>query len=119
MRMRSCSAIVFVCLLLAGTLFGTGEALAQTITGRITGSVLDQSGAAVPGASVTALNVATGVNTTTRSDQSGIYNFQFLPIGNYTVTATAAGFQKTTVGPLTLEIDQIARIDVKLTVGQV
>jgi len=110
---------VFSCLLAVAMLFGASQAIAQTITGRITGSVLDQSGAAVPGASVTALNAATGVATTTRSDQSGIYNFQFLPIGSYTVTGTAQGFQKTTVGPLTLEIDQIADIDIKLAVGQV
>ncbi|HEV2278935.1 MAG TPA: TonB-dependent receptor [Acidobacteriaceae bacterium] len=119
MMSRSFCRVVFALLIAAGLLSGASRAFAQTITGRITGSVLDQSGAAVPGASVTATNIATGVATTTRSDQSGVYNFQFLPIGNYSVTATAQGFQKTSVGPLTLEIDQIADIDIKLTVGQV
>lgn len=119
MLTRSCCRVVFALLIAATLLLGGTRAFAQTITGRITGSVLDQSGAAVPGASVTATNVATGVATTTRSDQAGIYNFQFLPIGNYRVDGTAQGFQKTSVGPLTLEIDQIANVDIKLSVGQV
>lgn len=119
MLTRSICRGVFALLVAAGLLIGGAQSFAQTITGRITGSVLDPSGAAVPGASVTASNDATGVTTDTRSDQSGIYNFQFLPIGTYTLTATAQGFQKTSVGPLTLEIDQIARIDVRLAVGQV
>jgi len=119
MMTRSFCRVVFALLIAAGLLAAAPAASAQTITGRITGSVLDQSGAAVPGASVTATNVATGVTTDTRSDQSGVYNFQFLPIGNYSVTATAQGFQKTSVGPLTLEIDQIANVDIRLSVGQV
>ena len=119
MMTRSFCRVVFALLLAAGLLFGATGAFAQTITGRITGSVLDQSGAAVPGATVTVTNLATGVTTDTRSDSSGVYNFQFLPIGSYSVAGSAQGFQKTSVGPLTLEIDQIANIDIKLSVGQV
>ncbi len=94
-------------------------AAAQTITGSIRGTIADPSGAAVVKASVTANNAATGVKTTTMSDASGFYNFQFLPIGTYSINATAPGFQTESVGPLTLDIDQIAQVNVKLHVGSV
>lgn len=96
----------------------TGSALvAQTITGSIRGTVTDPSGAVVARATVTATNVATGVDTRTVTDPSGLYNFQFLNLGNYSVTVTAAGFTTTSTAPFRLQIDQIARIDVKLQVG--
>lgn len=92
---------------------------AQTITGSIRGTVTDQSGAAVPKTAVTATNQATGVKISTTSDADGLYNFHFLPIGSYIVTATASGFKTISVGPLRLEIDQIAQVNIKLEVGAV
>jgi hypothetical protein len=92
-------------------------ALAQTITGSIRGTVSDPSGAVIAGASVTATNVSTGVNTSTVTNKDGDYNIQFLPIGSYTVTVAATGFTKVTIAAFALEIDQIAKIDAKLQVG--
>ncbi len=93
------------------------SAIAQTITGTIRGTVTDSSGAAIPAAAVTAKNDATGVATATVSDRSGLYNVQFLPIGPYTITASAPGFKTSSIGPFTLQIDQTAKIDAKLQVG--
>jgi hypothetical protein len=90
---------------------------AQTITGSIRGTVTDPSGAVVIGASVTATNVATGVATKTVTNNSGQYNVLFLPIGHYTITAVAPGFNTTSIGPFNLQIDQTAKIDVGLHVG--
>lgn len=101
-----------VVFLLCGAVAG-----AQTITGSIRGTVTDPSGAVVAGANVTATNVATGVATKTVSDPSGLYNFQFLNIGDYTITASASGFTTASIGPFRLQIDQIAKIDAKLQVG--
>ncbi|MGA8109427.1 MAG: carboxypeptidase-like regulatory domain-containing protein, partial [Acidobacteriaceae bacterium] len=110
----------FLTLLAAvAVLLSAGYVSAQTVTGSIGGSITDQSGAAVSGATITATNLATGVATTTRSDSSGVYNIQFLPIGAYSVSATGTGFQTSTVSSLTLEIDQIARLNFKLQVGSV
>jgi hypothetical protein len=92
---------------------------AQTVTGSIRGLVTDPSGAVVPGSEITATNVNTGVKTKTTTDKSGNYNIQTLSVGSYTLTATRQGFKTTSVGPIALEIDQIARIDVKLQVGEV
>ena len=96
-----------------------GAARAQTVTGSIRGTVTDQTGAAVAGTTVSAANVSNGIVTTTLSDKSGTYNFQSLRIGTYVVSATKPGFSITKNSPFSLEIDQIAKIDIKLRVGEV
>lgn len=93
--------------------------VAQTITGTITGSVTDPSGSAVGNAKVTARNTATNVTNTVEVNSSGTYNALFLPVGPYTVTVEAAGFKKSVIGPITLEVNQSARVDVQMEVGQV
>jgi hypothetical protein len=105
----------FVALVLA--LSGVGM-MAQTITGSVRGAVTDPSGAVVAGANITATNVDTGVALHTTSNKSGAYNFQFLVIGKYTVTASAPGFATQVLGPFDLRIDQIAAVNPKLTVGR-
>jgi hypothetical protein len=64
--------------------------------GAITGTVMDRTGAVVPGATVAATNGATGITTTTTTTGAGDYNFSDLDPGVYTVTATAKGFEKLT-----------------------
>src|SRR5260370_18899925 len=92
---------------------------AQTITGSITGTVTDSSGAVVPNVSITATNTSTNFKYDTKTNDAGVYNLQFLPIGQYSLSAEAAGFKKTVLGPFGLETNQIARIDIAMTVGQV
>jgi hypothetical protein len=94
-------------------------ARAQTVTGSIRGTVTDATGALVVGAKVTATNSNTGVATVTTTDRSGTYNLQSLPIGTYVVSAEKTGFKITADSPFALEIDQIAKIDLKLQVGDV
>src|ERR1700728_1660406 len=92
-------------------------ALAQTVTGSISGQVTDQSGAVIVGANVTAENTATSVKTPVQTNGSGIYTIRFLPIGTYTVTIEATGFGKKTVPPFALEIDQTAKVNVQMEIG--
>jgi hypothetical protein len=66
----------------------------QTNVGNITGTVLDTSGAVVPSAKVVATNQGTTLTQTAVTDAIGIYTIKLLPLGNYTVTVTQAGFQK-------------------------
>ncbi|GIU75742.1 MAG: hypothetical protein KatS3mg004_2829 [Bryobacteraceae bacterium] len=89
----------------------------QTITGAITGTVTDPSGAIVPNATVTATNTATNLTYETRTNEAGVYNLLFLPVGDYTVTVAAQGFKRSTLGPFKLEVNQTARVDVRLEVG--
>jgi hypothetical protein len=62
-------------------------------TGEIKGSVMDPSGAVVPGAAVSIKNVQTGVVTATTTNQSGLYDVPFLSPGNYTITFSKEGFR--------------------------
>lgn len=92
-------------------------ALAQTVTGAVTGQVTDQSGAVVPGAKVTAHAVATGVDTSTVTNAEGQYYIRFLPIGRYTVTVDSKGFAPATLPEFSLEVLQAVTFNAKLQVG--
>ena len=116
-RWLSRSAVVLATALLFALSLNIKPAQAQTVTGNITGIVTDPSGAAVAGATVTARNVRTGVQSEATTNGSGVYSIRFLPIGQYEVTVTASGFATQTVPAFSLEIDQTAKFDVKLTVG--
>ncbi len=100
-----------------GALLCIPAALAQTVTGSITGAVTDSSGAVIPDAHVTALNTGTGVKTEANTNGAGAYTIRFLPIGPYTVTVDAPGFSAQTVPQFALEIDQTAKVNATLTVG--
>jgi hypothetical protein len=90
---------------------------AQTVTGAVTGTVTDPSGAVVPGATVVAINVATTVRTPATTNSAGVYSIRFLPIGNYEMEVAAKGFTKFTLPQFTLEIGQTAKIDAHLSVS--
>jgi hypothetical protein len=92
-------------------------AIAQTVTGSITGEVTDQSGAVVSGAHVTAHALATGIDSATTTNADGQYRIEFLPIGRYKVTVEANGFATATVPEFSLEVRQTANFNVKLQVG--
>src|SRR3712207_2698467 len=80
--------------------------ISQTITGAITGTVTDPTGAVVPNVAVTATNTATNLKTSATTNESGVYNLLFLPVGPYTVAAELQGFKTATAGPITLEVNQ-------------
>ena len=69
------------------------SAYGQTFRGGISGVVTDQSGAAIPNATVVATDDGTGTKHETVSSSAGEFAFQEIPMGSYTVTTTASGFQ--------------------------
>ncbi len=95
------------------------DLFAQAITAKVVGTVTDPSGAAVPGAAVAIQNVQTNQARTTKTNEVGNYEFSFLPIGAYTLTVESAGFQKAEVSQFQLSVDQVARVNVQLNVGEV
>ena len=105
----------FVMLSLVLALAGSGAA--QTFRGGITGSVTDQSGAVVPNAAVAATDVATGAKRETTSSSAGEFLFQDLPLGNYTVTVTTAGFQSVKIDKVPVSAGAIYTLPVKLSVS--
>jgi outer membrane receptor protein involved in Fe transport len=102
-----------ICIFLSFTLSLFG----QDATGRVIGTVTDQTGAVVPGTRVTIINVATGVTRDTTSTGEGVYQFQLVPVGAYRVTGEARGFRKTVVEAQSLDINESLRVDVRLEVG--
>lgn len=92
---------------------------AQQTTAAITGTVVDEGGAAINGATVTATDVDRGTQYTAKTDNGGIFNLPRIPIGNYQVKAEATGFQASVQNALTLVLNQTARLDFKLHVGSV
>jgi hypothetical protein len=94
-------------------------AVAQTSTSRITGRVIDSKQASIAGASVTITNEATGVSQTQTTTEAGIYAFEALPVGNYTVAVEQTGFKKFLKTGNHLEVNNPLTLDIVMEVGQV
>ncbi|NYF78183.1 TonB-dependent receptor [Granulicella arctica] len=107
------SAAFFSCLCLANS-----AAQAQTITASVNGTVTDSTGAILPNATILIKNVSTGVVTTATTNGDGQYSARFLQIGQYTITIQEKGFKSLTTAPFTLEVDQVAKIDGHLEIGE-
>src|SRR5579863_9110410 len=89
---------------------------AQGTSASITGTLKDASGAVVAGSSVKAASVESGREWSTVSNEVGIYNLTALPPGPYTVSVQANGFKRVTTNTITLEVNQVARVDLSLEV---
>ncbi|MGH9938937.1 MAG: carboxypeptidase regulatory-like domain-containing protein, partial [Blastocatellia bacterium] len=92
---------------------------AQATTGTFLGFVTDASGAVLNGAKVTITNEATGLTRSVTTSSSGEYVIALLPVGRYTLTFEAPNFKRRAVKGVVLELDQKAKIDVTLEVGQI
>jgi hypothetical protein len=92
---------------------GAGQSL---VSGDITGIVTDQSGAVVPGASVTLKNNDTGQTQTATTNPSGVYRFSLLSPGQYTVSVSASGFQNVE-RPVNVAVGQASVLNLQMSVG--
>src|SRR5438132_4614138 len=93
---------------------------AQEVTGNISGTVVDASGAAVPNANVTVTATERGlVIRTLQTNQAGLYSATLLPVGTYSVTVEAPGFGKATREGIALDANAKYTSDFKLQVGNV
>ena len=115
LRMRSLlpmlGSVAMLCVLAA-----TG--MAQT-SGEITGLVTDSAGAAVSGAFVTTTNKATGATRKVTTNNEGLYSFTSLLPGVYELKVEQTGFKTAQLDNIKLEVQQTARLDVTMEVGQV
>ncbi len=96
-----------------------GSAWSQQVTAAITGKVVDPSGAAIVGAKVTAKDTARGTLWNTETNAEGFYNLPRLPAGKYEVRVEMSGFQTAVLPPVTLEMNQTARVDFDMKIGEV
>jgi len=92
--------------------------LAQTFRGSINGTITDSSGAVIPGAKVTATDVATAAVHDTVSSGAGEFLFSDLPLSTYKIRVEAAGFQITEITGVSVEAGKIYTLPVKLPVTQ-
>jgi hypothetical protein len=90
---------------------------AQQTLGGITGEVTDSSGSVIPNAEVTITSEQTGLTRIVKSNGAGEYQFVNLPIGSYTLTYTAEGFEVQSTPHITVQADRTATVNAKLKVG--
>src|SRR5205823_9568445 len=98
----ACARSLFVCALLLLCACSGLSVSAQTIVGRISGTVKDTSGAIIPNATITVTNVANNLTRTVETDAAGFYTVTNLPVGTYTVAAERQGFKKITQADVAL-----------------
>ena len=108
-----------LCVVLVGTLIGASVVRGQEVTATITGTVMDPSGAAVADAAIAAKSVERGIVYTAVTNESGIYRLSQLPVGSYDLKIEKRGFQTSLYPAFVLTLNQVARIDVQLKVGEV
>lgn len=120
MSLKTFKSKVFLTLL--ATLFSvflTTDLNAQSGTTKISGTVKDQQGASVPGATVVLTNSEKGFTRTTTTSDDGIYSFPSLPPGTYQVEVTSSNFKKSLVRDVKALVDNPIEVDVPLETGEV
>jgi len=105
-------------IVLISILFSFSAARAD-VTGAISGTVRDRTGAIVTGAQVSIVNVQTNVSQESTTAADGSYHFLALQAGNYKITVTASGFRTYTNTGITLQVNDQLRVDATLQVGTI
>jgi hypothetical protein len=106
------SVVILVLGLMAGTAFSQSSS-----TGAISGTVHDASGAVVPGATITAINVATGGKRSTTSQANGDFTLPVLPPGSYRVEVTEKGFKTWNGQGISVVVSETVKVNVGLQIG--
>ena len=109
----------FAIAVLALTLSMTMASLGQGTTSRVTGTVTDNTGAVVAGATVTLTNDASGISLTTQTSDQGNYTFDLIQPGTYTVTVEKQGFKKFVSARNAALVNQPTTVNVSMQVGDV
>ncbi|MFA6958712.1 MAG: TonB-dependent receptor [Thermoanaerobaculia bacterium] len=112
-NLRYLGALVLIALLMPATL------LAQSGTGSLRGRVTDESGAALPGVTVTATQVGTGITRVAVSESDGIYHFPTLQVGDYSLKAELSGFGTMQLTGLRLNVASERNVDISLKAAAV
>jgi hypothetical protein len=110
--------LALTCALLV-CVIGAIPVFAQQVTATITGQVTDPSGAAVAGAKITATDTQRGTQYTATTNGDGRYTISNILVGAYNIKVENAGFQTATQSDITLQLNQVAKLDFSLQVGNV
>jgi hypothetical protein len=116
-RTICCQNILTAALVASVILFAAPLANAQSTGGRIRGTVMDTSGAAIAAAKVTIINEATHASRDAETGGDGEYVFLEIPVGTYEVDAQSAGFKKYVRKGVVLNLNEVVNLDITLQVG--
>ena len=108
----------FALALVAACFSPVRPAWSQEVTAAVTGNVVDPTGASIVGANVTAKDRERETAYTVQTNSAGVFQIPRLPIGTYDLTVGAPGFQTAVYRSVTLVLNQIARVDFQLKIGQ-
>ena len=100
-------------------LLSSAPSRAQQVTAAFTGKVTDPSGAAVAGAKATATDTERGTEWSTVTNTDGVYNLPRVPVGNYKLKVEHEGFETAVQSDVTVQMNQVARLDFTLHVGSI
>jgi len=114
--MRSGLRSVWIAIFTAFALFSV-TTFAQTSRGMIAGTVVDKTGAAIAGASVTALNKDNGLKRTVATGPTGAYRMDAMDLGAYTVTVSSNGFETLLLDNVAVRGSVITPLDATLKIG--
>ena len=110
--LRSLTVLAFAFLFAGGVVW-------CSVTGSISGTVTDPTGAVIPGAAVAAHNTETGIESSTQTNAQGFYSLPALPVGHYDIRIKAAGFEEYQQTGLVLDVNTALRVDATLNVGSI
>ena len=110
---RKLQELILICWVFPAITFG------QSTFGSITGVIADPSGGAISGAAVTLTNLATNAKVSTKSNDSGIYEFVNVAPADYRIEAELTGFRRFVRQPVTVQVQQAYRIDIQMQLGSV
>jgi hypothetical protein len=116
---RMANRVLFAFLTVVVLILGfaiSGQVNAQVISGDLVGTVLDKTGAVVPGARVEATKTDTGVKYETKANEGGEYRFNNLPVGTYSVSASTANFATTTINGFKVELNKTSTLQITLEI---
>ncbi len=120
MQTRASQRVPIAASLLLGLVWTLAAANAwSSVTGSISGTVMDRTGAVIPGATVIALNTQTGITQTVVTDAQGFYAFPSLPVGRYQIEVRQKGFKDYRQTDLVVDVNSALRVDATLQVGDV
>ncbi|MPZ20797.1 MAG: TonB-dependent receptor [Luteitalea sp.] len=111
-------ALIVAAFAVLGILLAPADAAAQAAVGALVGNVSDGSGAAVPGATITATEVRTNISRTAVSNAAGNYAFTNLASGVYRVEGELVGFRKFNREGVEVSVNTTVRVDISLSIGE-
>jgi len=114
---QASGSFALLLLLVLGSLLAAAPASAQFDTAQVSGAIQDSTGGAIPGVDVVLVATGTGLERRTVTNESGLYTFPNVPVGDYRINATLSGFKPVAKTGVRVNAGVNIRVDIQLEVG--